>query len=291
MKVVATHDGRFHADEVLAVSILKRVYPKIKIIRTRDDKVLERADILVDVGGKYDPEKGFFDHHQESFKEKRENGDLYASSGIIWKHFGSRILKDKKAWEYIDSKLVAPIDKIDVDSSQSPESMFLYTLDKAVGSFRPLWNSKNQDWNKKFNEALLITEKILDNEISIAKSILEAEEIVNKAIKEAESKNREYIFLPNTLIPFMEVCVKHPKIKYVISPYIKGRWHAKCVTKSISTYETRKPFPKSWGGLNGKDLERVSGIKGAFFCHKVGFIAGALSKESMIKMVEKSLKE
>ena len=34
-----------------------------KIVRTRDPKLLETFDIVVDVGGVYDPSKGLFDHH------------------------------------------------------------------------------------------------------------------------------------------------------------------------------------------------------------------------------------
>ena len=108
-------------------------------------------------------------------------------------------------------------------------------------------------------------------------------------IKDAEEENRDYIFVPHPNIPFMETCMKNPRIKYVIHPYMEGKWHAIAVTKNTQTYETRKPFPESWRGLDGKILEKASGVKGAFFCHKAGFVAGATSRESMIKMVEKSL--
>jgi len=35
-----------------------------EIVRTRDQTVLDTCDIVVDVGGVYDPKKERFDHHQ-----------------------------------------------------------------------------------------------------------------------------------------------------------------------------------------------------------------------------------
>ena len=64
--MIGTHDGTFHCDEVLACWMLKQL-PKFKraeIIRTRDAVKLSQCDIVVDVGGIYDPESQRFDHHQ-----------------------------------------------------------------------------------------------------------------------------------------------------------------------------------------------------------------------------------
>ncbi len=43
-KIVATHNGNFHADEVFAIAILKKIHSDLKIVRTRDPKLLEKAD-------------------------------------------------------------------------------------------------------------------------------------------------------------------------------------------------------------------------------------------------------
>ena len=64
--IVGTHDGRFHCDEVLACTMLTHFTEKFKdakIVRSRDPKIWETCDILVDVGGKYEPPK-LLDHHQ-----------------------------------------------------------------------------------------------------------------------------------------------------------------------------------------------------------------------------------
>ncbi len=65
-KIIGTHDGKFHCDEVLACSLLKMLpeYSDAKIVRTRNSEKLDGCDIVVDVGGVYDPSRHRYDHHQ-----------------------------------------------------------------------------------------------------------------------------------------------------------------------------------------------------------------------------------
>jgi len=57
-KIICTHDGSFHLDEVTACALLKYGYfgsigIKTQIIRSRKESDLESAHILVDVGRKF----------------------------------------------------------------------------------------------------------------------------------------------------------------------------------------------------------------------------------------------
>ena len=87
---VATHDGKFHADDVFATALLKHLYPDVEIIRSRDPKILATADLRYDVGGKYYANTYDFDHHQAGFNTARPNGILYSSFGLLWHHLGSK---------------------------------------------------------------------------------------------------------------------------------------------------------------------------------------------------------
>ena len=65
---VATHSGKFHADDVLAFAMLKEfLSPELKLTRTRDMSLIAQADIVFDVGGIFNPHNGRFDHHQKSY--------------------------------------------------------------------------------------------------------------------------------------------------------------------------------------------------------------------------------
>ncbi|XP_060679085.1 UPF0160 protein MYG1, mitochondrial, partial [Hemiscyllium ocellatum] len=63
---IGTHGGTFHCDEAVACFLLRVLpqYQDAEIIRTRDPQVLEECDVVVDVGGVYDPDRHRYDHHQ-----------------------------------------------------------------------------------------------------------------------------------------------------------------------------------------------------------------------------------
>ena len=64
-KLMGTHSGAFHCDEVMASCLLLRTkeFKKSIIVRTRDQGILEQLDVLYDVGGDFDLTKKMFDHH------------------------------------------------------------------------------------------------------------------------------------------------------------------------------------------------------------------------------------
>ena len=51
-KVIGTHSGTFQADEALGVWLLRQLpdYYKSKVVRSRDSNVLDKLDIVLDVG-------------------------------------------------------------------------------------------------------------------------------------------------------------------------------------------------------------------------------------------------
>ena len=119
-KVLGTHSGVFHCDEVLACSLLKYTdeFKNPVIVRSRNPEVHKLTDILFDVGDVFDPEHKRFDHHQRSFnsyfydkeeekkeedkkeekKEKKEGDDKFpikmSSAGLIYKYYGQEIIRN-----------------------------------------------------------------------------------------------------------------------------------------------------------------------------------------------------
>jgi uncharacterized UPF0160 family protein len=63
--LIGTHSECFHCDEVMAISILLRTneFRDSIIVRTRDKEIIDKLDIVCDVGGEFDAEKKRFDHH------------------------------------------------------------------------------------------------------------------------------------------------------------------------------------------------------------------------------------
>ena len=61
--LAVTHDGSYHSDDLLAAVLLKKLYPGIKIVRSRDPDVIVKADIAFDVGEIFDSTIQRYDHH------------------------------------------------------------------------------------------------------------------------------------------------------------------------------------------------------------------------------------
>ncbi len=95
---IQTHDKRFHTDDVGAVSLLTTYYAQkkteVQLIRSRNQELLKKADILIDVGGVYDPDTQRYDHHQDDCNEVFDDGFAIplSSIGMVWKHFGKELL-------------------------------------------------------------------------------------------------------------------------------------------------------------------------------------------------------
>ena len=41
--IAATHDGRFHADEIFALAVLNLIFPDLELVRSRDENVIKKA--------------------------------------------------------------------------------------------------------------------------------------------------------------------------------------------------------------------------------------------------------
>ena len=65
---LVTHDGSFHTDDIFACAtlsiLLENKKEKFKIIRTRNQKIIDSGDYVFDVGVIYNEKLNKFDHHQ-----------------------------------------------------------------------------------------------------------------------------------------------------------------------------------------------------------------------------------
>ncbi|KDN37279.1 hypothetical protein RSAG8_10261, partial [Rhizoctonia solani AG-8 WAC10335] len=159
-RVIGTHNGTFHCDEALAIFLLRQTkeYADSSVTRTRDPKILETCDIVVDVGAVYDPEKLLFDHHQRGFTEVFGNGfkTKLSSAGLIYKHFGPEIIanqlqlsptdaKVQELWLKLYGDFIEAIDGIDNGVLQYPSEIppayrNRTDLSSRVGHLNPRWN-------------------------------------------------------------------------------------------------------------------------------------------------------
>lgn len=115
---IATHNGHFHADEALAVHMLRRHVPDYagaSLVRTRDPSKLAESHTVVDVGGEYDAAKRRFDHHQRGFTTTFPGRPTKLSSaGLVYMHFGRGII-ERSVQQHAEKKSEAAVADADVD--------------------------------------------------------------------------------------------------------------------------------------------------------------------------------
>ncbi|EGX95883.1 MYG1 protein [Cordyceps militaris CM01] len=98
--LIGTHNGHFHADEALAVHMLRRLpaYANSTLVRTRDPAVLATCHTVVDVGGEYDAARHRYDHHQRGFATTfPDRPTKLSSAGLVFLHFGRAIIAQRLA--------------------------------------------------------------------------------------------------------------------------------------------------------------------------------------------------
>ncbi|CAH8433240.1 unnamed protein product [Schistosoma mattheei] len=206
---IGTHDGRFHADEILACAMLKHLpeYSNAEIIRTRDSSILSTCDIVVDVGGVFNAENHLYDHHQREFnltyKDFYPNSDWdikLSSAGLIYVHFGQKILScilgmaentmDPLVTALFDkmySSFIVEIDAIDngVPMAITPLRYSMNTsLSSRVNRMNPAWNQLDTDETICFHNALQLVDKEFITLVHFyADTWYPAREIVLNAVK------------------------------------------------------------------------------------------------------------
>lgn len=294
-KILITHNGAFHADDLFASATLFILNKgNVKIIRTRNPEIIKKGDYVYDVGGRYDEERHLFDHHQKGGAGSRSNGIPYSSFGLIWKIYGKQICGDEEVAIKIDQKIVQPIDAVDngVDiiipkfngiNPYSAQSIFL--------AYYPTWKEAVTNLDKIFKREVKKIIKLLSREIEIALADVEGERIIIDAYNKAGDKkiiilnNR----LPRYLIQDVLATLSEP-IYFIYPNGYNNSWKVEAVRKDLTTHKSRKLFPESWRGLmNDNELIEVTGIKDIIFCHQSGFLLNVKSKEGALKLARKAL--
>lgn len=292
-KKLVTHNGSFHADDIFAAATLSLLLEKrgedFEIIRTRDEEIIKTGDYVFDVGGIYDPEANRFDHHQKDFNEKRENGILYSSFGLVWKKFGKELSGSDKIKVLIDRHLAAPIDASDngFDLIESKYDTLPYFIQHFFHSMRPTWRETNVTNDQRFLECVKIAKMVLSREIIQAKDSMIAEEKVILSYKNSVDKR---LIILDEDYPYQDILDDLLELLFVIYPRTNDNlWGIKAVRKNKLTFENRKNLPKSWAGLRDEELQKITGISDAIFCHRALFLAVTKTKEGAIKLAELAL--
>ncbi|MDE3055324.1 MAG: MYG1 family protein [Verrucomicrobiota bacterium] len=276
-----THDGSFHADEVTACSLLLlfNLIDKDKVVRTRDQKILAGRDFVCDVGGLYDPRQHRFDHHQVEYQ-----GPL-SSAGMVLLYLEEHGVIAKELYEHYNQSLVLGIDAHDNGRSSCEEGVTSFS--QVISNFLPIeYEVSSQEMDSAFFAAVDFVVRYLDrmqNRFFYTRRCADV-------VREAMAKAREVLYFESS-IPWMDSFFDfggevHPA-QFVIMP-AGEHWKLRAIPPSRGErMKVRRPLPEEWAGLHEEELQEISGIAGAIFCHKGRFISIWKTKEDAIKALHK----
>lgn len=296
---VVVHDGAFHSDEVTAVAILRISHPDLTYARSRKAEVIDAADVVFDVGGRYDPASGRFDHHQKEGAGQRASGIPYASAGLSWRHFGEAAIhalepelsaeQIRSVYYSIDSTFIANIDAIDCGVDLPGPYRFGYS--NLIATFNPGWrrDSSPPALLDAFERATRFAEQALGNLVRDVADGLLAAGLVRGIYQATPTRDKEILVL-DRYVPWSTVVTREcPKVQFVVFPDGDGGWRVRAVRKRIDSYESRRSLPESWAGLEHAELDAVTGIPGGTFCHRGRFIAGHRTREGALALARLAL--
>ena len=308
--LIATHGGKFHADDAWAVAVLKVLFPGADIVRTREQARIDAADFAIDVGGVWDPASGRFDHHQKEFDATRVSGVPYASAGLVWREYGARCvaalaehhtgerLADDTAQQIayaIDADIVQYLDLSDVGVAKNAPGS--YGLSAVVSGFNPGWlDEQRLGYGEavevyrmgQFMRAVEFLTDIMGNAVRYRVGAMLAVTQVRQAEVLEDGK---LLFLKNAALPWSSVVRKEmPKVLFVISHSLtEQRYMLHTVSVDTESFDARADLPEAWAGLREAELAAVTGVEDAVFCHTGRFIAAARSYAGALTMARQAL--
>ena len=267
-KLVATHWGVFHADEVSAIALLRAAGFEVIVDRLNHQtpaEELEKYDLVVDLGRIYDPAKGRFDHHQDL--------NIEASNMLIldW-------LKDLKKISEAQYKEVLPLMKIISDG------------DRGQGGPRPadsiieLISALNTDniYSEAQADAFEQAVDIMEGHLKRLFAVADKKEATQKALASSAREVAPGVLQMPQFLPFWnEVIFNLPELEgidlVIWYDEVQGQWKAQQVPSAPGAFDAK-----------GRQLPPVEGgVEGAIFIHPGKFFAVFDSKENLLAYIKK----
>lgn len=306
--ILVTHSGKFHCDEVFAYAVLRLALglhqPGVDhtLLRTRKPELIERGDIVWDVGSVFDAAQNRFDHHQRG-APVRPDETPFSSAGLVWQSYGERavaaLLRPSGAETFaaaiaaeLDDKLVRRIDEIDNGvSATGPVKRDTLGLASIVGEFNPTWDDPAangpQAGDDAFLEATALVIAMLRRRVDNLRARLVAEATVLAAHQAGDDPR---LLILETGMPWKNAVFTHElPVLFAVSPASNGNWMIDTMPPEPGSFEQRLALPESWAGLQAEELAQETGVADAVFVHVRRFVGAAKSRAGAVELACKAL--
>lgn len=278
---IAVHDGQFHLDEMVAVSLLilgmdltpqncgvTSIWDEYKVIRTRDEDELAKADYVIDVGMEYNGVNKF-DHHQKDCPNHVE-GIPYASAGLVWNSVYNKVaenyaIKDIEGLKEEMNKFLLAVDANDTGRNELDiRNVKLPSLAELVRTFNI---QPNKDL--AFDLCLKFIFNYMDVLLKDIREKLQDKKIVEEA---KELAIDGILVLPKFCPCWKDLCL-NTDIKVALIDAGNGEWSITSALVQAGSQESKCPCPEHLRAnkqLGGNEV---------VFIHKSGFTGKVRAKD------------
>lgn len=321
---VVVHDGTFHVDDVLCVAILRKaIYDYLKwshnhqtgfrtshlhsvtIVRTRDEKAMENANFVLDVGCRdsVKPHRICFDHHQPQF-ETYPNGVKMAACGKLARWLYSDLAPDY--YEFLKERFLYSVEAI--DNGQNLEELGVKLQPNPFG-FVPLFNPKRYESStygydaikayedEGFEYAVDMAIRILSRLDASFIQTIDDKEVLATCLQSYDGKG--FLRLTSRIGMHLIIAENDARIangqedtKILLISFPSSdhtRYMLQVVPKEVGSFDSWIKLPKEWRGLRGADLNILLDCFGSIFVHPSGFLGSWEKRIATYKAAHKAL--
>ena len=232
VKDAYTHDGCFHADDVIATVLLLSLNPKICIHRVNsvsEEQQLNSDNIVYDIG------MGKFDHHQAD-RRINDFGFPYSAFGLLWEEFGREFLikksfvKVEAAFRKFKEDIVS---KIDQGDNCGYNDVVGFRENYAIKQFNANWYEIKTDHkiqDVQFEKAIQYATLVFDNWIRKLYEQIEMPDKEKTIFEDAVKNSEDGIAVLTENIPWREyLSEEESNVKIVISKNLRGGYNVSSV--------------------------------------------------------------
>ena len=210
----------------------------------------------------------------------------YSDKPEIVSKYGIELIDE--VWNGVDKDFVEGIDADDNGVFPKIDAIYkVKTISNIIKLFNPSYDSDEEE-STQFEKACGVAKSILEEEILYINGKCYAEKQVMEYLDEMDI-NAKYLILDHFL-PYEDALLGEERansILYVAYPSNRGGYAIKVLPKNANDRSARVPFPEEWAGLEGQELEEVSGISGLTFCHMGRFIVNCRDLDTVYQVFEK----
>ena len=231
-----THDGCFHADDVIATVLLLSLNPEIRIHRVnsvRDEWQRDEQSIVYDIGlGKYD-------HHQ-AYRRMNDFGFPYSAFGLLWEDFGRELLQKKgfvKVEQAFNKFKEDVVCKIDQGDNCGYNDVVGFRENYAIKQFNASWYELKADekiQNEQFRKATEYATLVFENWMRKLYEQVEMPDREREIFNDAVEQSENGIAILKENIPWrVYLAGKEKDLKIVISKNLRGGYNLSSVDSNL----------------------------------------------------------